>query len=260
MSDHLLENTFWTAKFLNIATGIYGNGVVYATKDKLFGGDGDFFYIGHYRIANDTVIADVNAPNHSGRPSSILGTTLNFSLHLEGKVGSDMMTLRGVLPDVPDVQIQVVCARKYTLGATSTEGFFCDGQQYDAQAVIVDIIAAAKTTIKIADNFVGKSLFDVLAAKSSGTEIRILTRQLQPSVKTLALAFNTQYAGLQIRISSGFHDRFIIIDDKDYYHFGASLKDVGKKAFMFSNIEDPDIVASIAAKYQKEWDAGSVEV
>jgi len=87
-----------------------------------------------------------------------------------------------------------------------------------------------------------------------------LANEIVSDFKGLALVFNTQYGGLGIRISPSFHDRFIIIDDKDYYHFGASLKHVGHKTFMFSKIEDPDIIASVGAKYQKEWDTGSVEV
>lgn len=260
MPSHPLENTFWTAKFLNKATNNLGNGVVYATKDKLLGGDTDFFYFGDYRISNDTLTADINVTNYSGRPSSILGTLLNFSLQLEGKLASDMMTLEGIIQNFPQVRLQVICQKRYDLGASPTEGFFCDGQQYDAQAVIVDILATAKTTIKIADNFVSKPLFDILAQKPSGTEINILTKQLEPNIKSLALAFKTQYGGLGIRISPSFHDRFIIIDDKDYYHFGASLKDAGKKTFMFSKIEDSDIIAILGAKYQKEWDTASVQV
>jgi hypothetical protein len=79
-------------------------------------------------------------------------------------------------------------------------------------------------------------------------------------VKTLCLAFKAQHGSLEVRSSSAFHDRFVVIDNCAVYHFGASVKDLGKKAFMFSLIEEPEMIAAIQAKFATEWRSSHVEI
>ncbi len=67
--------------------------------------------------------------------------------------------------------------------------------------------------------------------------------------------YNRQYENLEVKYSDNYHDRFLIIDDKDFYHIGASIKDAGNKAFMYSKIDDEDIKNLIRTKFEKEWNA-----
>jgi hypothetical protein len=76
----------------------------------------------------------------------------------------------------------------------------------------------------------------------------------------MATDFNRPYGRLSIRTSSAFHDRFIIIDDKDFYHFGASIKDLGNRGFMFSRIEEPELMKILLGNFQVEWSKAKIEV
>ncbi len=67
-------------------------------------------------------------------------------------------------------------------------------------------------------------------------------------------AFNSQFGGLEIRISEEFHDRFIIIDEHIFYTMGASVKDAGKKTFMFAKISENFIIKTVKQKFAEEWD------
>jgi hypothetical protein len=72
-------------------------------------------------------------------------------------------------------------------------------------------------------------------------------------LKTAAEAFNRQYGGLETRMSRAFHDRFVFVDETDFYHFGASLKDLGNRGCMFSRIEEQDVIDALQSKWTQEW-------
>ena len=95
----------------------------------------------------------------------------------------------------------------------------------------------------------------------TGVALDILTKPpISPAVKTLCQAFKTQRGSLAVKTFSAFHDRFVVIDNSAVYHFGASLKDLGKKTFRFSLIEEPEIVAALHARIATEWRAAAVEI
>lgn len=88
----------------------------------------------------------------------------------------------------------------------------------------------------------------MLSEKAEGVSVKILTQQ-SPSLKQLDVEkFNAQYGNLVMRLSNDFHDRFLIIDKKTLYHIGASLKDLGKKCFAFSVIEDQNLLQNLIAQ------------
>jgi hypothetical protein len=140
------------------------------------------------------------------------------------------------------------------------QGVFFAGQAFDALSVAAKIFAAAKTSLVLIDGYLGADTLNLLPTHPRRITIKILTKQPPPAVKTLCQAFKTQYGSLEVRSSSAFHDRFVVIDNSAVYHFGASVKDLGKKAFMFSLIEEPDMVAAIQAKFTKEWAGAAVEI
>ena len=112
---------------------------------------------------------------------------------------------------------------------------FYDGQVYDAKAFAAKHILSAKKSILLIDSWVDVVTLEMLVKKKRGVTIEIVA---SPRGNHLAAsdiaAFNAQYGGLSVRTSVNYHDRFVIIDDKELYLFGASLKDLGKKCFAFT--------------------------
>jgi galactokinase/mevalonate kinase-like predicted kinase len=138
------------------------------------------------------------------------------------------------------------------------EGLFVAGQHFDALQLAVQVFSRAKQDIVIIDAYIDHRLLQLLAMKHEAVRARILTstRSLPPDIPTLAGAFNKQYGqkgALSVRTSNAFHDRFLIIDDSDYYHFGASLKDAGTRGFMFSRIEEPPVIDMLRRSFEEEW-------
>lgn len=142
----------------------------------------------------------------------------------------------------------------------SREGVFFAGDYFDALQKVTDILEHADTQIDIIDGYISSDVLNLLTAKKSSVVVNILTKPVDPSVKTTAIAFKKQYGKLAIRTSNAFHDRFIIVDSKDFYHFGASIKDVGKRGFMFSRIEEEDVIKLIQKKLAEEWNRAPVVI
>lgn len=123
---------------------------------------------------------------------------------------------------------------------------FFNGQIYDAYSAIIDIIKTATTKILIIDNYIDDSILKMLAKKKKEVEVTILTSQ-NCNLNQLDISkFNKQYPNLKISYTNQFHDRFLVIDNKELYHVGASLKDLGKKCFAISKIEDKEYVEKIS--------------
>jgi hypothetical protein len=144
--------------------------------------------------------------------------------------------------------------------SVTREGVFVAGQQFDAFSLIARLLNAATATIEVVDNYLGDPLLQLLAAKTATVQVRILTGDVKPAVVALAGAFNKQHGGLSIRTTRAFHDRFLVIDAKDYYHFGASLKDLGNKGFMFSRIEERAVIKALRKQIDTEWSGATVVV
>lgn len=122
---------------------------------------------------------------------------------------------------------------------------FFQGQIYDAYELIIDIIKIAKTKIVIIDNYIDDTILKMLQKKNKNVEVIILTSQNCNLTKLDVKKFNEQYPTLKMVKTDKFHDRFIIIDNKELYHCGASLKDLGKKCFGINKIEEKDFIENI---------------
>ena len=112
--------------------------------------------------------------------------------------------------------------------------------------MLIDIIKTAKNKILIIDNYIDDSILKMLQKKNKDVEVVILTSQNSDLTKLDIQKFNKQYPTLELAKTDKFHDRFIIIDNKELYHIGASLKDLGKKCFAISKIEDMEYVEKIS--------------
>ena len=127
------------------------------------------------------------------------------------------------------------------------QGLFFDGQLWDACSLVERLVARAKNSILLIDSWVGPGTLDMLAKKRSGVAVEIVTSSNGKLAATDIAKFNAQYPTLSVRTATNFHDRFLILDDKELYHIGASLKDLGRKCFAFSTL-DPALVPAIKSR------------
>ena len=117
------------------------------------------------------------------------------------------------------------------------KGIFFDGQVFDAYSFVSDLIRGAKKSIILIDNYVDDSVLTLLSKRTKGVEAIIYTKAISKQLSLDLEKHSSQYPPIDIRQFDGSHDRFIIIDEKEVYHFGASLKDLGKRWFAFSKFE-----------------------
>ena len=125
------------------------------------------------------------------------------------------------------------------------EGIFFDGQIFDAYAFATNLIKSAKNSLILIDNYIDESTLLMLSKRTTGVDATIYTQRITPQLQLDLTRHNNQYPPIDIRTYHQAHDRFLIIDQSDVYHIGASLKDLGKKLFAFSKM---DIPASILTK------------
>ena len=119
------------------------------------------------------------------------------------------------------------------------EGVFHNGQIFDAYKFATDLIKSAKKSLVLIDNYVDESVLLMLSKRETGVSAKIYTTNISKQL-TLDLAkHNKQYPPIEIFMHTTSHDRFLIIDDTEVYHIGASLKDLGKKLFAFSKLNIP---------------------
>ena len=129
------------------------------------------------------------------------------------------------------------------------QGVFYNGQLWDARALVLSLVSRAKRSLILIDNWANTAVLDLFAKKREGVRLTIFTSEhydrnhvphrkiSDADVKT----FNAQYPKLAVRYNKTFHDRFLIIDDKELYLIGASLKDLGSKCFAFTKLDPADI-------------------
>lgn len=124
---------------------------------------------------------------------------------------------------------------------------FFDGQIFDAYTLIADIIRSAKKSIILIDNYVDDSVLKQLAKRKKHVSASIYTKNISNILKQDINKHNEQYPIIELKKLSTAHDRFMIIDRKTIYHFGASLKDAGKKWFACSvlNMDANDILEKL---------------
>jgi len=118
-----------------------------------------------------------------------------------------------------------------------TQGIFFDGQLFDAYEFASKIIRSAKRNIVLIDNYTDETTLTHLSKKKKGVNALILTKNISKQLQLDIKKANEQYGGFSIKTFTKSHDRFLIIDGKEVYHLGASLKDLGKKWFAFSKMD-----------------------
>ena len=119
----------------------------------------------------------------------------------------------------------------------SEKGIFYNGQVFDAYAFVSDIIRSAKISIILLDNYVDDTVLTLLGKRKNNVTATILTKSISNQLRLDLQRYNSQYPPVDIEVFSDAHDRFLIIDNAELYHIGASLKDLGKKWFAFSRMD-----------------------
>lgn len=119
------------------------------------------------------------------------------------------------------------------------EGIFFDGQIFDAYKFASELIKSAKRSLILIDNYVDESVLLMLSKRQPGVTATVYTQRITPQLQLDLNKFNDQYPPVDVRTCKLSHDRFLIIDDTEVYHIGASLKDLGKKWFAFSKMNLP---------------------
>jgi hypothetical protein len=125
-----------------------------------------------------------------------------------------------------------------------TQGVFFDGQIFDAYELMSKLIRSANKEIILIDNYIDESVLMHLSKRSANVKAIIYTKKITKILELDLDKHNKQYQPIFVRELTGSHDRFLIIDKNELYHIGASLKDLGKKWFAFSRINDflPEIL------------------
>ena len=117
------------------------------------------------------------------------------------------------------------------------EGVFYDGQLFDAYKFVADLIRTATTSLILIDNYIDDTVLTLFTKRIPGIKVTIYTAQISKQLSLDLQRHNSQYEPIDIRQFNQSHDRFLIVDEKELYHIGASLKDLGKKWFAFSKIQ-----------------------
>jgi hypothetical protein len=117
------------------------------------------------------------------------------------------------------------------------QGIFFDGQIFDAYVFVADLIKQAHTEIVLIDNYIDESVLILLSKRQNGVNATIYTKAISKQLALDLKKHNDQYPPIDIFELKRSHDRFLVIDSKELYHIGASLKDLGKTWFAFSKMD-----------------------
>jgi len=119
-----------------------------------------------------------------------------------------------------------------------SQGIFFNGQIFDAYNFVSELIRSSKRSIILIDNYIDDTVLVLFAKRKKNVKVTIYTKKISKQLNLDLKKFNEQYEPIEIIEFSDSHDRFLIIDEKEIYHFGASLKDLGKKWFAFSKFDN----------------------
>jgi hypothetical protein len=121
------------------------------------------------------------------------------------------------------------------------KGIFFDGQIFDAYTFIADIVRNAKKSIILIDNYVDDTVLTLFNKRAKNVNVTIYTKRISKQLQLDITKYNAQYSTIEVKVLNDAHDRFLIIDETELYHIGASLKDLGKKWFAFSKMNSKNI-------------------
>lgn len=143
-----------------------------------------------------------------------------------------------------DRKFEEVLSRLDDKDSEPIEGFFFEGQIFDAYSLISDLIRKATRRIVLIDNYVDDRILKVLTKRAEGVAATIYTDPRHSQISNDLRRHNAQYPHIEVRHCTNVHDRFLIIDDIVYF-IGGSIKDLGKKIVAFSRMhQNPEDILS----------------
>lgn len=154
--------------------------------------------------------------------------------HLENKMDSKFIA--------HDRQLEELASKVDFFVRTSlppVEGVFFNGQIFDAYVFATNLIRSANKSLLLIDNYIDESVLLMLGKRNPRVSATIFTGRITSQLQLDLDKYNDQYPPINIRTYANAHDRFIIIDETEVYHIGASLKDLGKKFFAFTKMNMP---------------------
>ena len=125
------------------------------------------------------------------------------------------------------------------------QGVFFEGQIFDAYKLTSKIIRSAQKSIVLIDNYIDETTLTLLSKKENAVKVLLLTRNINRQLSLDVQKVNEQYPNFELKFFTKSHDRFLIIDEKEVYHLGASLKDLGKRWFAFSRLDKSSVESII---------------
>ncbi|AGI31748.1 TPA: ORF6N domain-containing protein [Mannheimia haemolytica] len=117
------------------------------------------------------------------------------------------------------------------------QGVFFEGETFNAYQFVTELVRGAKSSLILIDNYVDDTVLTLFTKRSHNVSVTIYTKQISKQLALDLEKYNSQYAHINVKIFDKSHERFLIIDEKELYHIGASLKDLGKKWFAFSKMD-----------------------
>jgi len=121
------------------------------------------------------------------------------------------------------------------------QGIFYNGQIFDAYVFVSDLIKQAKRSIILIDNYIDESVLTLLTKRGKNCSVLIYTQKITDKLKLDLQKHNAQYPEVMVKEFKLSHDRFLILDNEEIYHIGASLKDLGNKIFAFSKLDKDNL-------------------
>ncbi len=152
---------------------------------------------------------------------------------------------------ITDTKLDKVFAAIEAKEIKPKQGIFFDGQIFDAYVFIADLIRQAQQSIVLIDNYIDESVLTMFAKRNTDCTATIYTKTISKQLQLDLQKHNKQYPPIEIKIFKNSHDRFLILDDKEIYHIGASLKDLGKKWFAFSKFAKGAL--EVLERLENEW-------
>ena len=173
------------------------------------------------------------------------GYTINYQLttfqqNVEHRLESHDLQIQSINQRI-DEMVQTALPPKY--------GLFFNGQVFDAYVFVVDLIKSANKSIRLVDNYIDESVLLMLSKRNEAVAATIFTEKISQQLTLDLRKHNAQYPPIASKRIEKVHDRFLIIDDERLYHFGASFKDLGKKLFVVTLIEEPALVGAVGKMF-----------
>lgn len=142
-----------------------------------------------------------------------------------------------------------------TLEKEFKEKMYSESSEFDASFEFLKFIENAKNDIILIDGYIDGTTLKLLSSKKENIKVRVLTdpKAISQVLEVLTEKFNKQYGGLEIKSSKSFHDRFLIVDESNFYQIGASIKDLGNKTFSVVKLTEKFMTQALLGKFNEEW-------